>query len=137
MNTSQLSDQHTEAIEEIHNRWIREELCGNNAQIIELCANNIKWIPPDAPPIVGKEAIAHYLNENVVELKDVQISDLTIRGNNSVAYLTCNYCSRFIAEGSSVAQEATGTHLWILCKTADSGWLVALVAWSLWGLAND
>jgi ketosteroid isomerase-like protein len=137
MNMSEISDQDVEAIKDIHNQWIREELAGNSCQIFELCTNDVTWIPPDAPSLVGKEAILQYLNGNSVDLKDVQTNDIVIRGSDSVAYLTSSYYSRFLAEGAFEMQEATGAHLWVLRKTADGVWQVAVVAWSLWKTASD
>src|SRR3990172_6269755 len=129
---SELSPKNAAAIEEIHRRWIGEELAGNKSQIIELCTNDVTWIPSDAPPLVGKEAIAQYLHDNAVDLKDVRISDVVIRGSNSVAYLISGYRSRFVANGASDMQEATGTHLWVLQKTGEGMWQIAVVAWSSW-----
>ena len=129
---SELSGQDVNAIDEVHRRWIREELAGNSSQVIEFCTDDVRWIPPNAPPLVGKEAIAKYLDDNSVELKDVQVKDVLIRGSDSVAYLTSGYQSRFVVEGQTDVQECTGTHLWILRKTGDGVWRVAIVAWSSW-----
>jgi ketosteroid isomerase-like protein len=127
---SELSDQDVQAIEDIHNRWISEELARNNARIVELCTNDIVWMPPDTLSLVGKEAIAEYLNENDTDLKDVEVTDVVIRGNDSIAYLTSRYHSRFVAVGASEVQRATGTHLWVLRKTDGRVWQVAVVAWN-------
>ena len=129
---SELSDQDVDAIEEVHNRWIREELAGNSSQVIELCTDDVRWIPPNAPPLVGKESITRYLNDNSVELKEVNVTEVMIRGSGSVAYLTSGYHSRFVAEPKTEMQDSTGTHLWVLRKTAGGAWRVAIVAWSLW-----
>lgn len=134
MSMSELSGQDVNAIEEVHNCWIREELAGNIAQVIELCMNDVKWIPPNAPPLVGKEAIEQYLNESSEELKDINVKEVMISGSGSVAYLTSCYHSRFMVEGQTEMQEATGTHLWVLRKTGSGEWRVAIVAWSLWKL---
>lgn len=133
---SELSGQDVDAIEEVHNRWIREELAGNSSQVIELCTDDVKGIPPNAPPLVGKEAIAQYLNDSSVELKDVHVKEVIIRGSGSVAYLTTGYHSRFVGAGQTEMQEATGTHLWVLRKTGGGAWRVAIVAWSLWEAAS-
>ncbi len=127
---SELSVQDIAAIDEVHNRWIREELAGNNAAVIELCTDDVRWIPPNAPPLVGKKAIAQYLSESSVGLKDVQVRDVVINGSGFVGYLTSSYYSRFGGEGGSEMDEATGTHLWILRKTERGTWRVAIVAWS-------
>ncbi len=134
---SELSEQDVEKIEEIHNLWIKEELARNSSQTIELCADDVTWIPPDAPPLVGKQAIAKYLNDNAVDLKDVQIKDVLIRGSDTLAFLTSDYYSRFAAAGANETQEATGTHLWVLRKTRGGVWQVAVVAWSSWKAIAD
>ena len=133
---SELSDQDVEAIEEIHNYWIREELAGNSSRIIELCTDDVRWLPPNAPPLVGKAAVAKYLNDNTVDLKDVQVGDVVISGSPTIVYLTSNYYSRFMIDGNSEMQEAVGAHLWILRKTVDERWQVAIVAWSSWESGN-
>lgn len=132
MNMSELSDKDLEAIEQIHNYWIREELAGNSSRVIELCTDDVRWIPPNAPPLVGKEAIAQHLSDSTVGLNDVQVADVVICGSRAVAYLTSNYHSRFVVEGGSEMQEAVGAHLWILRKTVGGAWRVAIVAWSSW-----
>lgn len=132
MNMSELRHQDVAAIEEIHNHWIREELAGNGARVIELCTDDVRWIPPNAPPLAGKEAIAQYLRDITVSIEDVQVGEVVIHGSNSVAYLTGNYHTRFVVEGGSEMQEARGTHFWILRKTPGGTWRVAIVAWSSW-----
>jgi uncharacterized protein (TIGR02246 family) len=133
---TELSSQDVDAIEEVHNRWIRNELSGDSSRVIKLCTDDVRWIPPDAPPLVGKETIAQYLCDSTVGLKDVQVGDVVICGSGSVAYLTSSYHSRFVVEENSEMQETTGTHLWILRKIRDGAWRVAIVAWSSWGSGN-
>ena len=133
---SELTSHDVDAIEEVHNRWLKEELAGDSSDMIELCTDDVRWIPPNAPPIVGKEAIAQYLSDSTVGLKDVQAGDVVICGSGSVAYLTSSYHSRFEVEEGSEILEATGTHLWILRKTGCGMWRVAIVAWSSWGPGN-
>ncbi|HET6669967.1 MAG TPA: DUF4440 domain-containing protein [Pyrinomonadaceae bacterium] len=132
----ELSDEDVEAIEEIHNYWIKEELAGNSSRVIELCTDDVRWIPPNAPPLVGKEAIGRYLSDSRVHLKEVRVGDVVIRGSRSLVYLTSNYRSRFVVEAGSEMQEAVGAHLWILRKTVSGAWRVAIVAWSSWEPTN-
>ena len=133
---SELTSHDVDAIKVVHNRWVREELARHSSHVIELCTDDVRWIPPNAPPLVGKKAIAQYLSDSTVDLKDVQTGDVVICGSGSVAYLTSSYRSRFVVEGNSEMQEATGTHLWILRKTGSGEWRVAIVAWSSWGPGN-
>jgi uncharacterized protein (TIGR02246 family) len=129
---SELSEQDLKAIEALHSRWMQEELAGNATQTIALCTADVKWIPPDSPPLETKDAISKYLNASTVEVKDIQIKDLEVRGSDTVAYLIANYHSRFLIEGEAEPQESTGTHLWILRKESEGIWRVAVVAWSAW-----
>ncbi len=129
----QLPEQDVAAIEEVHDRWIAAELTEDLSRVIELCTEDVSWIPPNAAPISGKEAIIRYLSENNAILKDIQVEDLVIRGSGSLAYLTSNYRTRFVDAGGSEIQVATGTHLWILRRSEDGRWRVAIVTWSSWG----
>ena len=127
-----LTYQDVEAIKDIHDRWIAKELEGNSSQVVDFCTNDIQWIPPDARPVAGREAVANYLNAFKVEIKEVEVTDLWIRGADSLAYLTSNYRSRFLTEDTSEMHEVAGTHLWLLRKTQRGDWRVAVVTWSSW-----
>ena len=127
----QLSDHDLKAILELHDRWLEEELAGNEAQIISFCTDSVRWMPPGIPPLEGKHAIAQYLDNNRVDLQEVTFTRTTVHGNDSVAYLMSEFSSRYFTQDSSEIQESTGTHLWILRKEAEL-WRVAVVTWSLW-----
>jgi ketosteroid isomerase-like protein len=128
---SQLSDQDLAAIAELHERWIRLELAGNSLQLIAFCTDDIRWVPPDSPPLAGRLAITRYLEHNRVDLKDVQVSDVVVGGAGSIAYLTSNFTSRYTTQHSTDNLESAGTHVWILRKEREQ-WHVAVVTWSLW-----
>ena len=127
----QLSDHDLKAIIELHDRWLEEELAGNEAQIISFCTDSVRWMPPGVPPLEGKEAIAQYLENNRVDLQGVTFTRTTVEGNDSVAYLMSDFSARYFTQASSEIQESTGMHLWILHKEAEV-WRVAVVAWSSW-----
>lgn len=141
-----LSEQDLAAIQDVHDRWINAELHGNHDQVIELCTDDVNWIPPNAPPLNGKHAISAYLDNNRVILQDIQLQNIEIHGNDSVAYLMSSYHTSFsvpddahelpsgsdVKQPSSPLQQVNGTHLWILRKTKDGLWRVAVVTWSSW-----
>lgn len=129
---SKLSNTDQQAIEQVHDRWIADELANNSMGILQLCTDDVMWIPPDFPALVGKEAIRQWLSAADVEIKDVHVASLRIDGDGSVAYLTSNYSTTYIAERSAVMAKVDGTHLWILRKMADGEWKVAIITWSLW-----
>ena len=130
---TQIAEHDLKLIKELHRLWLAKEISGNSSELLDHCTDNIRWIPPDSSPIAGKTEIAKYLQSINVDVQTIDTSELKIHGSQSMAYLTCNYRTEYLAEGHSEAHEATGTHLWILEKSQDGVWLVALVAWSSWG----
>jgi ketosteroid isomerase-like protein len=128
---AELSEREVREINELHDNWIAKELEGHSCQLLDLCADEIQWIPPDSPPLRGKDAIAKYLASTKVVLQRVDVDDVFVGGSNTTAYLTSNYHTRFLPEGVSETQEATGTHLWVLRKQAGE-WRVIVVTWSSW-----
>lgn len=127
----ELSEREVREINELHDRWIAKELAGHSSQLLDLCVEESQWIPPDAPPLRGKEAIAKYLAATKGALQEVDVDDMFIGGSDTTAYLTSNYCTRFLPEGASETQEVTGTHLWVLQKQAGE-WRVVVIMWSSW-----
>jgi ketosteroid isomerase-like protein len=126
---AELSEREVREINELHDNWIAKELAGHSSQLLDLCLEEIQWIPPDEPPLRGKEAIANYLAATKVALLQVDVDDVFVGGSDTTAYLTSNYHTRFLPEGVSETQEVTGTHLWVLRKQAGE-WRVAVVMWS-------
>jgi ketosteroid isomerase-like protein len=133
LNTmKELSEQDINNIKNLHEIWIAKELEGNGSDAVDLCTEDAQWLPPDAPPIVGKKEIRNYLTTERVNLLTVEAIDVSVQGSGSVAYLISNYTTRYLTEGhSEIAHEAKGTHLWVLRKEGDR-WRVAVVTWSSW-----
>ena len=127
---SELSANDRVLIADLHKKWMSEELIGNSTNVIEFCTDDVMWMPPQSPPLLGKEAVFHYLKETWSFIKDVKISNLSIKGNEGVAYLTSDYLSHFVPQGETATHEANGAHLWVLEKKGRV-WLVAIVAWSM------
>jgi len=88
------------------------------------------WIPPDSPALEGREAITRWLKGTEVEIKSIEVTDLRIRGNGTVAYKTGNYFTAYKVSSSSEVIGVKGTHLWILQKFGNGEWRVAIVTWS-------
>jgi ketosteroid isomerase-like protein len=126
-----LNDQDFSKIKDLHNLWIAKELEGNRSELVDLCTDDIQWLPSDSAPIVGKEEIAKYLLLHSVKLEEIDITNLTVKGNGSFAYLTANYLTRYFTDGQAEVHEAKGTHLWVLRKDGKN-WRIAVVMWSAW-----
>src|SRR6266567_4818836 len=121
-------------IEQIHSHWLKHEVGGDDHSLIALCADEIELWPPDAQPLLGRAAVSAQMARGTTRIHSIEISDRRIRGSNEVAYLTASYKTTFSSAEDSIPRQAFGSHLWILEKRAD-GWALALVSWSVWGLA--
>ncbi len=128
---TEISQQDLSKIKDVHDLWIAKELEGNGSEVIDLCTHDIQWLRPNKPPIVGKQEITKYLDTHSTKIESIDISDVCIRGNDSLAYLISNYRTHYLIEGHPEPHESTGTHLWILRKEGDD-WRVAVVTWSAW-----
>jgi len=104
----ELSRQDLNKIKDVHDLWIAKELEGNGSEVIDLCTQDIQWLPPNDPPILGKEEIAKHLAAHPTTVESIDVYDLCIHGNGSLAYLISNYRTHYLTE------VIRGTHLWEL-----------------------
>ena len=128
---TEISQHDLKKIKDVHDLWIAKELAGNGSEVIDLCTEDILWLPPNAPPIMGKEEIAKHLAADPTKVESIDVSDVCIHGSGSLAYLISNYRTHYLTPDRSGPHESTGSHLWILRKEGDD-WLVAVVSWSVW-----
>ena len=88
---------HEEAarIELVHSAWINYERAGDLSHLLALCADDIEFWPPNAPPIVGREEVARYLNHSETVIHDIKVSDcrglkqLRLRNGQIPNYVQC------------------------------------------------
>ena len=118
------------AIELVHSAWINYERAGDLAHALALCADEVEFWPPNAPPIIGLEEVAMYLSRSETVIRDIKVSDRRIRVSQGFAYLTAKYQTTFTTRDQRTAT-IVGSHLWILRSHAKH-WIVVLVAWSVW-----
>ncbi len=120
------------AIKELHDRWIKAELTRNIPELIELCTDDVRLLPPAAPVLTGKDAVAEFLAGAETAVKDIRIEDLIICGSGSLAYLTARYHTQFVLSSSEAVHEVTGIHLWILQRAEHGTWRIEVMTWSSW-----
>ena len=130
----ELTEDSVREIEQIHSSWIEFEVAGEDHSLMALCTDDIELWPPDAQPVLGRAAVSAQLACWTTRIHGIEITDRRIRGSNEIAYLTASYKTTFSSAEDSTLRQAFGSHLWILEKRAD-GWALALVSWSVWGLA--
>ena len=118
-------------IEQIHANWLEFETAGDVRSLMTLCADDIELWPPDARPLIGREAVSALMARGTARIHNIEISERRIRGSHEVAYLTAKYKTEFSLSENSAPTWSSGSHLWILRRQADA-WVVALVSWSVW-----
>ena len=128
-----LTEHDVREIQQIHTSWIEFEVAGEDRRLLSLCADDIEFWPPDAPPVLGRTAVSAQLARGSTRIHGIEISGRRILGSN-IAYLTASYKTVFSSAEDSTPRQAFGSHLWILEKGPD-GWALTLVSWSVWGLA--
>lgn len=128
---SDLSNDDVQSIEDLHNRWLGFERRGDTAAVLELCTDDVMWIPPTSPPLIGQQAIIQWLKSAEVKIISLKTSDLRIGGSGTVAYKTSNYSTTYVPRDRSDTTTINGTHAWVLRKLPDAGWKVAVVTWSM------
>jgi ketosteroid isomerase-like protein len=126
-----LSDTDIGAIRILERRWLSEELAGNLAGVLELCSEDIMWLPPGLPALAGKTAIRTWLKHPKARIEEIRLSNVKIHGNGSLAYKVADFCTRYVPTGSSSSETIMGNHLWILRRAPQSFWQVTLVAWTV------
>ena len=129
-----LTEDDIREIQQIHTSWIEFEVAGEDRRLLSLCADDIEFWPPDAPPVLGRRAVSAQLARGSTRIHGIEISGRRILGSNDIAYLTASYKTTFSSAEDSTPRQAFGSHLWILEKGPD-GWALTLVSWSVWGLA--
>jgi ketosteroid isomerase-like protein len=118
-------------IEQIHSKWLEFETAREVRSLMALCADDIELRPPDAPPLIGLEAVSASMARGTPRIQSIEISERRIRGSHEVAYLTASYKTEFSLSDNSAPARSSGSHLWILRRQAGT-WVVALVSWSVW-----
>src|SRR5713101_4769770 len=130
---NRLTEDDVREIQQIHSSWIEFEVAGEDRRLLALCADDVEFWPPDAPPVLGRTAVSAQLSRGT-RIHGIEISGRRILGSNEIAYLTASYKTTISSAEDSTPRQAFGSHLWVLEKGAD-GWALTLVSWSVWGLA--
>ena len=125
-----LADVDIRAIQRLQRRWLDEELAGHSSAILDLCTEDVVWMPPAGLALRGKAVVQAWLNAPSARIEDICLSNVRIDGQGLVAYKVADYRTRWIPAGSNQTVTTDGSHLWVLLGQTDSTWSVALVAWS-------
>ncbi len=109
--------------------WTAVVRAGRPDRAAELCADDVVMLPPDAPPITGREAARDWLARSsggAVERIEVQGVDL--RGGPRSAWLTATIATTRRSGNGACAVERE-RRLWALVKDG-AIWRVRLAGWA-------
>lgn len=128
-----LSESDIDEIRALHCEWMRRELAGETVSLIELCTDDVVLMPPGGRTIAGREDVGRWLGQPGPEVLAVAADIRLLRGNGATAYKLADFTSSFrdVASGETVV--VSGSHLWIMEKSAMSPWRVALLTWTVFG----
>ena len=120
-----------DSILEIHHAWIDAEQRGDIEAMLELCAQDVRFIPPNMPSKKGKDTLREFLQKSGDVIKELEISNMDIEISGSLAYKTASFVAHVEELDASAVQTIRGTHLWVLRREGFQ-WKIAIVAWSIW-----
>jgi uncharacterized protein (TIGR02246 family) len=126
-----LAEEDVRAIEALHDRWVADERAGNATAVLDLCDDDVLWLPPGGRPMRGRQTILQWLSGPAVRLHDVTLSNLAIAGEGRVAWKTCEFVTTYKVEGARLPLADRGSHLWVLRKTDAGLWRVVVATWTM------
>ena len=68
-----------------------EERAGNTRAVLDVCAEDVVWMPPGGRPLRGRQTILRWLSGPPVAITSLELSNLEIHGQGRLAYKTCEY----------------------------------------------
>ncbi|RMF56304.1 MAG: DUF4440 domain-containing protein [Bacteroidetes bacterium] len=109
------------AIDEVDRAYGEAMRAGDAETIVALHAGDAVVLPPDAPVLRGKAAIAQAFREYYAEPLPVtlQLQEVVVASSGDLAYVI----------GASNGADGNGKYLTVLRRTAD-GWVIVADAWN-------
>ncbi|HLA10516.1 MAG TPA: DUF4440 domain-containing protein [Pyrinomonadaceae bacterium] len=99
--------------------------------VIELCTEDVLLIPPTGSPIVGRKALTEWLQHESSDVISVDSEIRLLRGNETMAYKIAAFSSTSRVASTGEVLTSSGSHLWILERSTEGKWRVALLTWML------
>ncbi len=128
---ARLSTDDVRAIEAVHERWVTDERAGNARAVLDLCDEDVLWLPPGGRPMRGRQTILHWLSGPAVPVHDLALSNLEIAGDGRVAWKTCEFVTTWQPPGAHTPIAERGSQLWVLRKNDLGVWLIVVATWTL------
>jgi ketosteroid isomerase-like protein len=108
--------------------WTAMVRAGRPERAAELCAEDVVVLPPDAPPISGREAARAWLKGlNGGAVERIEVAGVDLRGGPRSAWMTATVTTTRLAQDGVRSMERE-RRLWALIKDGPT-WRVRLAGW--------
>ena len=121
--------------------WTAVVRAGRPDRAAEFCAEDVVMLPPEGPPINGREAVRAWLREsasglggaNAGPIERIEVAGVDVRGGSRSAWLTATVTTyratpSEASNGDVAAQPERERRLWALVKDG-AVWRVRLAGW--------
>lgn len=115
-------------IERVHHAWLQNERNNAPSQVLELCSEQVRWLPPDGPAISGKREIRTWLLNNPLTIKRLETSQREVWVTGRLATLRAKFEVHAVDSAGTLAV-SKGKHQWVLESEPGGPWRVLLVSW--------
>ena len=115
-----------QAIKEIYEKWDEAENAGDADALVFLVTEDVIWMEPDSPVIVGKEALRKLLESSYEKhsMKDMKTVVEEIRLAGDWAYVRSSYCTTRIPKDGSDTVHRIGNIVDICERQEDGSWKI-------------
>jgi len=115
-------------VERIHNTWIQNERANAPTRVLELCSEQVRWLPPDGSAISGKREISTWLLNNPLTINRLEISQREVSVTGRLATLRARFEVHSV-DSAGTLTVSEGQHQWVLEAEPDGQWRVLLISW--------
>ncbi|HUF29251.1 MAG TPA: DUF4440 domain-containing protein [Gemmatimonadaceae bacterium] len=119
------------AVNTLREREVAAAEAGDVATLIELRTDGFVSMPPDQPPVRGKEAVREFFRGMFaqVELEETVVSEAVVLADD-LAYDRGTFTGTVRPKTGGEAMPIDGKYLWILERQADGSWRYSVQMWS-------
>ena len=128
---SEVSDRVQQAIMTVQQHWLGHELAGDMVGVLDLCVDDVVWLPPNESALRGKSAVAGWLAALSETPIRIESTNVHIDGTGRFAYKVADFTTWLDTPGQASNEPVRGSHLWVLREIWPEQWRVAVVAWSI------
>ncbi len=86
-----LSEADRGAIEDLQRRWLAHESDGGVDGLLELCTEDVIWMPPTGRALRGRAEILDWLGGQPRTTDEITLNDLRIDGDGHLAYRVVDF----------------------------------------------